>query len=414
MGSIRFISRTTRAACLIGAAATVLSAGACGFQIEPDPEFIARSQGTPLSSDQATATPASEERGAARPAGQVTTPNTARRSGRSLDTRRVAEPAPAIEPAPITMPDGQLTRPVIIDRLMVMATSDVPQVRANAIEGLERAGARAESVVALALRDENPGVRSVAASVAGRAGLIDLAPTLRAMLDDESPFVRASAIGALGALGRDADPTPLSEMLLTAKSPRLRSHAAFMLGELGDSSAVPMLKQAWSTPIRNASEIERRLVRLQIAEALVKLGEDGSIDAIRAALYPARPEELEATALAVQIIGEVRDRGSIDQLIYLSNEESDRLMPAEVRLAVAGAMARMGMTEGGFLADEYREYANAAVRAQVAVVYGRTGRVEHLPKLRSMLQDSSELVRVAAAAGALDLLSGGATADAAP
>lgn len=61
-----------------------------------------------------------------------------------------------------------------------------------------------------------------------------------------------------------------------------------------------------------------RLLQLQLAEAMVKLGEDDQIATIRAALYPSRPEDLEATALAVQIIGQVKDRGSIDELIYLS------------------------------------------------------------------------------------------------
>ena len=384
---------TIRAICLVGISLGVALGGGCGFRLEPDPEFMASRGQLPENTvvESTGAAPTGEERG-----------------GVDASPARASVGDPQVR----VLSEMEFTRPAVIDRLMVMATSDVAQVRANAIEGLERAGARAEPVVALALRDENPGVRSVAASVAGRAKLVDLEPTLRGLLADESPFVRASTIGALNAMGRSADPSELSEMLLNARNSRLRSHAAFVLGELGDSSAVPLLKQARAMPIRNASEVERRLVRLQIAEALVKLGEGDSIDSIRAALYPARPEELEATALAVQIIGQVRDRGSIDQLIYLSDDGSDRVMPAEVRLAVAGALARMGMTEGGFLADEYRENTNEAVRAQAAVVYGRTGRAENLPKLRLMLQDSSELVRVAAASGALDLLSGGAQADA--
>ncbi|MFK7883639.1 MAG: HEAT repeat domain-containing protein [Phycisphaerales bacterium] len=345
--------------------------GGCGFKIEPDPELM----GTGNSS---------------------VSPET-----------KTEQP----EPVEQTFESRSITRSNMIDRLMIMATSPSPQVRANAIEGLSRAGGRAEPVVALALRDENAGVRSVAVTVAGRAGFRSLSPTLRSLLTDSSPFVRASAVGALNALGAPTNPSELSDMLLSSQNPRLRSHAAFVLGELGDATAVPMLQQAWSTPIRNASEVERRLVRLQIAEALVKLGEQDSIDAIRAALYPARPEELEATALAVQIIGQVKDRGSIDQLIILS-ETPERVMPAEVRLTVAGSLARMGMTEGGFIADEYRENPLDAVRAQVATVYGRTGRNEHVAKLGRMLEDPSELVRVAAAAGALDLLYGGAKADA--
>jgi HEAT repeat protein len=345
----------------------------CGFKIEPDPEFY-------------SAGPESQ------PAAVTPEPQT-------------APPARAFEP-------GKLDKNAAVERLLNMATSPTAQVRANAIEGLERAGTRAEPVVALALRDENPGVRSVAAAVAGRAGLDALVPTLRTMTDDESPFVRASVIGALHALSEPVDPSELAEMMFESPNPRLRAHAAFVVGEMNEDSALPMLKQAWATPVRDASEVERRLLRLQIAEAMIKLGHPESLDAVRAALYPARPEELEATALAVQIIGQVRDRGSIDQLIYLSESDGDRRMPAEVRLAVAGALARMGLTEGGFIADEYRSTDIDAVRAQAARVYGRTGRIEHLDKLVELSGDPSELVRVAAAAGMLDLLTGGAQADA--
>lgn len=324
---------------------------------------------------------------------------------------RPAEPVVASS-APLPTEQRPL-REEAIQRLMAMTNSQNPQVRANAIEGLERLGSRAEPAVALALQDENPGVRSVAAIVVGRAGLPDLGPTLRTMLDDESEFVRASAAASLFMLRQRVDPSELSAMLLEGRNPRIRAHAAFLIGEMGDQSAIPMLRQAWATPIRSASEIERRLVRLQIAEALIKLGDEASIDAVRAALYPARPEELEATALAVQIIGEVRDRGSIDQLIHLSDGEGSRVMPAEVRLAVAGALAKMGLTQGGFIAAEYASNPSEAVRAQAAMVYGRTGRAEHLPRLRAMLDDPSELVRVAAAAGVVDLALGGAQADAA-
>ncbi len=327
------------------------------------------------------------------------------------------EPDPAFasgqQPAPGTAAARQRTmRDESVHRLLAMATSGNAQVRANAIEGLERAGTRAEPAIALALQDENPGVRSIAALVAARSGLVSLAPTVRQMTTDSSQFVRASALASLFIMGEPVDPSELSTMVLESREPRARAHAAFLLGEMGDRSALPMLRQAWATPIRDASEIERHILRLQIAEAMIKLGDDTSIDSVRAALYPSRPEELEATALAVQIIGEVRDRGSIDQLIYLADDSQPRVMPAEVRLAVAGALAQMGLDQGGFIADRYASNAADVIRAQAAKVYGRTGRGEHVPALMAMMDDPSELVRVAAAAGMVDLLAGGATADA--
>lgn len=346
---------------LLSASAVTLTG--CGFKIEPDPAFMAAQGGEPS----AASTPASEARSA---------------------------------------------REVAIDRLVEMAGSTSAQVRANAVEGLARTGGRSEAVVALALRDENPGVRSVAAMVAGRARLTSLAPTLRTMVEDPSQFVQASVMGAMHTMGEGVDPTPVSRMLLESHDPRLRAHAAFVLGEMGDPSALPMLQQAWSAPMRNTTEIERRIFRLQVVEAMLKLGDWSSVDSVRSALYPARPEELEVTALAVQIMGEVRDRDSIDQLIYLADDSGDRVMPAEVRLAVAGALAKLGLNQGGFIADEYAANPSPVVRAQAAGVYGRTGKIEHLPRLGALMDDPSELVRVAAASGVVDLLSGGASADA--
>ena len=78
-------------------------------------------------------------------------------------------------------------------------------------------------------------------------------------------------------------------------------------------------------------------------------------------------------------------------------------MPAEVRLAVADALAKMGNTEGSFVADEFATSEIDAVRAQAATVYGRVGRSENLERLRRMMEDPSPLVRIAAAGGVLEL-----------
>lgn len=76
-------------------------------------------------------------------------------------------------------------------------------------------------------------------------------------------------------------------------------------------------------------------------------------------------------------------------------------MPAEVRLGVAAALARMGLKEGGFIADEYAANTFPPIRAQVAFVYGEIGRPESLAKLEEFMADPDPMVRVAAAAGVL-------------
>ncbi len=307
-------------------------------------------------------------------------------------SRRILEISPASE-----------LRSAAIDHLMLMTSDPSPEIRANAIEALSPVTSQVEPVVALALSDPNAGVRTVATMVAGRSQLNSLAPTVRQLLRDESPFVRSAALFTLGSFGEEIDLSELSTFLLEDPNPRVRSQAAFILGELGESSAIPLLQQAISQPMPTASVIEKKIFRLQIAEAMFKLGFTQSIDTIRAALYPSRADELEATALAVQIIGEIHDQSSIDQLIYLSDKDADIPMPPEVRLGVASALASMGHTEGAFLADEFIDSQIDTIRAQSASVYGKTRATGNLGKLEMMMiNDPSQLTQVAAAGAIVD------------
>lgn len=287
------------------------------------------------------------------------------------------------------------------------AVGDEAVLRANALEGLEIVPSRALPLVRRGLQDENEGVRTVAAMVAGRGGMERLVPELRTRRDDPSAFVRAAVIYALRANGASVDPTPLSGMLLGSDSPRVRAHAAFVLGELGERTALPMLRQAAAASMERAEAAEVRVMRLQIAEAMVKLGDTEPLQGVRAALYPSRPEDLELTALAVQIIGTIDDKASAGQLIYLTAfRDGSRYLPPEVRLAVAQSLAKMGRTEGDFLAAEYAGHPSAAVREQAAHVYGWTLEPDGIGPLVAMLEDPAGQVRVAAAAGVLRVMEG--------
>lgn len=314
--------------------------------------------------------------------------------------------APAEGPG-LAGPEGRLDALAVSrlrERALVLlneaTTSPEPQLRANALEALSMVPSRLERVVGPALNDQNEGVRAVAATVIGRSGLCELALAVRPLLTDASPFVRASAIYTLRRCGHESDPTPLAGLLLNDPVYRVRSHAAFVLGEMGDSSALPLLRQAARGAMSAGYNAQARLLYLQIAEAMVKLGDESQLQTIRAALYPSRPEELEATALAVQIIGELRDEAAAAQLVQLTKAENEvgQSMPAEVRLGAAASLARLGYPEGAFIADEYWQHKSAPLRSQAAYVYGRTGHPASLAKLEQMLEDPDGAVRVAAAA----------------
>lgn len=290
--------------------------------------------------------------------------------------------------------------------LLIQMTSDAhPQIRGNALEAMLVTPQRLEPLLPPALRDENAGVRAIAATLVGKAQLRGLAAAVRPLLDDPSPFVRASATFALARNGQQVSQTPLGQILLNDPSPRVRAHAAVLLGELGDRSALGLLNDAARRVPARANPVEVRLMQVQIAEAMVRLGAEDQISVVRSALYPSRPEDLEVTALAVQILGQLRDRGSIDELIYISarRDETGQHWPAEIRLGVAGALARMGLNKGTFLADEYISSQLTALRAQAAYVYGQIGLTENLGKLELLLSDPEPLVRLSAAAAILQV-----------
>ena len=223
------------------------------------------------------------------------------------------------------------------------------------------------------------------------------------LVRDPSPYVRMSALYALWATGASPAPTPIGDALLRDPSPHVRAHAAFVLGEMGNPSALAMLRQAAVESRQPGSEAERRVLELQIAEAMVKLGDTEQIQTLRSALYPSRPEELEATLLALQALGNVGERRQIDELVAVAGfrDETGRGMPPEIQLSAARALVKLGETGATRYADELRFDGSERVRALAAFVYGESSRLETLPKLDAMLDDPSVRGRLAAAAGIL-------------
>lgn len=317
---------------------------------------------------------------------------------RSVDPDRPAGPGPTASRAYRDPVARATLRERALTVLTSAATNGLPEERANAIEGLSVAPSRLGPLMDHALIDPNLGVRAIAAMVAGRTRLESAAPRLESLVSDDSPQVRASALYALKKLGRPVDLTPLASMLMSG-SPQVRAHAAFLLGELGETSALSLIKEAGRTGVGRSEQSLIRVMDLQLAEARVKLGDEGAMAEIRAALFPAKVEDLEATALACQIVGQVRDSVSVNRLIELVRpvDEKKQLMPAQVRLAAAGALARMGQRHGAYIADQYRGNKIDPIRAQAAMVYGEIGDEENLPILVDMMNDPVGRVRVAAA-----------------
>lgn len=275
-----------------------------------------------------------------------------------------------------------------------------PQVRANAMEAAALLPARLESVIAGGLSDQSPAVRSVAAMAAGRASLVSCTNRVYALLNDPTAHVRASALYALVRFGADVDRSPLATMLLDDPSPWVRRHAAYLLGELGDPSALPLLRAAAVEPYTSASREQARIFQLQIAEAMAKLGDANARESLRAALYPSRPEDLESSAMVIQMLGQMRDRVAGDQLVYLARyrDRQGNAYPAEIRLAVAGALAALEIPDESRTAEEFMGSTEPVLRAQAAFVLGERRERSSAEALATLLQDVEPMVRIAAAA----------------
>ncbi|MHC4976862.1 MAG: HEAT repeat domain-containing protein [Planctomycetota bacterium] len=304
--------------------------------------------------------------------------------------------------------DTPTMRRYALDTLKRAAQSATPLFRANALEGLAGYHEESDTLILGSLDDPNQGVRFGAAMLAGRHRIHDAKPTLERMLYDESDVVRCAAAGALAMLGESSNMQALSRVLFNGSS-RERAQAAFVLGEIGDASAIPMLLDAADQPIPRTSVIEEKILRLQIAEALVKLGHESSIEPIRASLFPSRQQELEVAALAIQIIGQVEDRRSIDQLIYMADRagapgSGEEPMPAEIRLACAMSLAQLGMPRGSFIALEYLENDLAPVRAQAAFTLGVIGDPANAQVLARMVDDPDGVVSISSAAALVRVL----------
>lgn len=290
-------------------------------------------------------------------------------------------------------------------------------VRANALEGLIPVPTRAEPVARAALVDDNVGVRFVGAMTVARLHLTRSAPLVRPLLTDPDEAVRIAATYALIANNINADRRPIADALLTSDL-RTRAQAAFILGELADDSAIPLLRDATKQLTSAQADVlpgaQVRLTRLQIAEALVKLGDSEAIHPLRAALYPSSQDEFEATVLAIEILGRLEDVDVAAQLIQLieypapgspNTTDPNRriyLYPPEVRLAAATALARMSFTDGVYVARQFDTDPNPALRAQAAFLYAVAGNsTPALERLQILLDDSESLVRIAAAASIL-------------
>jgi HEAT repeat protein len=310
-----------------------------------------------------------------------------------------AAPDPAVAEAPQPLYDRALS---LIRR---GAASPNALLRANSIQAMQYAPEHLEPVVAAALVDENYGVRYIAAMLIGDEELCGIAHLLEPLTRDGSASVQAAAIYGLRRCGQPVDLNPLADLILS-DDPEVRGNTAMVLGRLGNRSAAPLIRQAVGQGMELVSEPRVKMVDLQMAEALVMLGDAGEIEAIRAALF-APPEQGELTALACMICGRLRDYRVVPNLVRLALQTGRERQPAEVRMTAVWALAHIDPAQAALEVPlEYVGDPQYQLRTQAALTLGEIGDEAALPYLIELLDDPSPLVQVAAAGGILQIKGG--------
>jgi hypothetical protein len=307
-------------------------------------------------------------------------------------------------PSRIALPPALSPEVEAIEILQAAGRTDWPLLRANALEAISYDREALQTMVMASLNDENRGVRFVAAMLVGREKLCDVRPLIEKMLEDPSDSVRAAAIYALSACDGAVNPTPLAEMV-SSSSPEVRGNAYVVLGLLGEASAIPLIRSGLGQGLGLVDPVRVRLVDLQGAAALVRLGDEREIEPIRAALF-APTEQSELTALAIQLVSQLHDEGARQMLVRLVEAPMRESRPPEIRLAAAEAIAVLGALEAApmiRLANEYIENPRSEIRAQVASLLGEVNDATARALLSDLMKDPDPIVRVAAAGSTLKL-----------
>ena len=295
--------------------------------------------------------------------------------------------------------DGSTVQQSALSVLQQATESKNPRLRANAIEALRYApNTILETAVRLGLGDTNRGVRFVASMMIGDEQLCNVSIFLEPLLLDESKSVRAATMYSIYRCGGTVDMNLLSAML-QSDNPELRGNAAVILGKMGNVSAVQMIRKALQTESTTISPIRRRLINLQMAEALILLGEVDEMEVVRAAIFSSA-QEAEVTGIACQIAGRLKDVEVTSTLegILLTPDR----YPDEIRLVAATALAEINPDRMPLEPVLRFTSSNSSnLRSQCASALGAKGNQLSLGPLALMMEDSDPIVQISAAGAVL-------------
>lgn len=303
-----------------------------------------------------------------------------------------------------TIVNGEAVRNRALEILRQGTESTDPRMRSNAIEALKYApDVVLEDTLRFALGDENRAVRFVAAMMVGKKKMCNLVMFLEPLLLDTSLSVQAAALYSLYRCGQKVDLNPIAAMLQSGDA-ELQGNAALVLGMMGNKSAVHMIRESLKVPQTSITPIRRRLINLQMAEALILLGERKELEVVRAGIFSSA-QEAEVTALSCQIAGHLKDYEVVSTLesILLGT----RRYPDEIRLVAATALAEIAPSRMPLeIVLGYSSNNSSSIRSQCAAALGVQGNRLSLGPLALMLRDADPFVQISASGAILRIDNG--------
>ena len=299
-------------------------------------------------------------------------------------------PAPALPPAPPQIKHMALNpdlRSQALQELTRAFQSNDPVMRANSVEASQRTlGDGATDRILLALGDRDGLVRFAGAMAAGALKLEAARAKLLTMTQDPNTNVDVAVRYALHRLG-DYRLSHDFERYATNADGRVRANTVLALGLLGEPSAVNILRFLRADP--------DPAVRIQVAEAMYKLGDENARARLVAGTVSSYPDDQIVSLLA---LASTHDHRVIQNLRgQLTSDYT------EVTLAAARACGMVGSDDGMQVALNCVTSADPRQRGMAALALGAIGRADAQPALNRLLHDKDAAVRLSAATAILQL-----------
>jgi len=301
------------------------------------------------------------------------------------------EPPPPKAPPPVPPKKAEPLNQTVLDaakhEIRAGFDSNNEGIRANAIEAAQdTVGADAQDVIEMGLGDSSPIVRFASAMAAGKLQLKDLHDKLWTLAQDHDVKVQMGARYALHRLG-DMRLSHDFEKYARDPNPRVREDTAFILGLLGEKSAIKILQH-----MTNDDDTD---VRIAVAEAMWRLGDERGLKVLVAGTVSNFADDRMLCILA--LVGP-KDRRVAE---HIRGKLTDDW--TEVALVAARAMGELGYDDGYGVAMNSIKSPDPRQRLLAATALGAIGRSDAQNALAPLLKDADQRVRLAAATALLKL-----------